>query len=66
MVNLTTLAPEIVATIIDETLASEGTQSDLAVAPPPLWQEQRTRFHFVWKQACCDKSGSPTLILCLP
>ena len=40
MVNLTTMAPEIVATIIDETLASEGTQSDLAVAPPPLWQEQ--------------------------
>jgi hypothetical protein len=40
MVNLTTLAPDIVAAILDETLPPEATLFDLAVDPPALWKEQ--------------------------
>lgn len=43
MVNLTTLAPDIVAAILDETLPLDLTLFDLAVDPPPLWDEQRAR-----------------------
>jgi hypothetical protein len=43
MVNLTALAPDIVAAILDETLRSELTLFDLAVDPPTLWGEQRRR-----------------------
>ncbi|MGH8531609.1 MAG: LacI family transcriptional regulator [Gammaproteobacteria bacterium] len=41
MVNLTTLAPDIVAAIVDETLPPDLTLFDLAVDPPALWGEQR-------------------------
>lgn len=41
MVNLTTLAPDIVAAILDETLPSEVTLFDLASGTPLLWEEQR-------------------------
>ena len=41
MVNLTTLAPDIVAAILDETLPSEVTLFDLASGTPLLWDEQR-------------------------
>lgn len=41
MVNLTTLAPDIVAAILDETLPLELTLFELAVDPPALWEEQR-------------------------
>jgi hypothetical protein len=44
MVNLTTLAPHIVAAILDETLPPEVTLFDLAVDPSALWEEQRRRF----------------------
>ena len=43
MVNLTTLAPEIVAAILDETLLPEVTLFDLAAGTPLLWEEQRGR-----------------------
>ena len=43
MVNLTTLAPDIVAAILDETLPPDLTLFDLAVDPPALWEEQRNR-----------------------
>ncbi len=43
MVNLTTLAPDIVAAILDETLPPELTLFDLAVDPPALWEGQRRR-----------------------
>ena len=43
MVNLTTLAPDIVAAILDETLPSEVTLFDLASGTPLLWDEQRAR-----------------------
>lgn len=40
-INLTLLAPDIVAAILDETLP-EGVQlMDLAINPPMLWQDQR-------------------------
>jgi hypothetical protein len=42
MVNLTTLAPDIVAAILDETLLSEVTLFDLAAGTPLLWEEQQT------------------------
>ena len=40
MVNLTTLAPDIVAAILDETLPPEVTLFDLAAGTPLLWEEQ--------------------------
>ena len=43
MVNLTTLAPEIVTAIFDETLPPDMTLFELAVDPPVLWEEQRSR-----------------------
>ena len=43
MVNLTTLAPDIVAAILDDALPNHITLFDLAVDPPSLWDEQRAR-----------------------
>ena len=43
MVNLTTLAPDIVAAILDDALPNHVTLFDLAVDPPALWDEQRAR-----------------------
>jgi hypothetical protein len=43
MVNLTTLAPDIVAAILDEALPNHITLFDLAVDPPALWEEKRGR-----------------------
>ena len=41
MVNLTTLTPEIVEAILDDTLPDHLTLFDIAVDPPALWEEQR-------------------------
>ena len=41
MVNLTTLAPDIVAAILDESLQDHVTLFDLASGTPLLWDEQR-------------------------
>ena len=41
MVNLTTLAPDIVAAILDESLPDHVTLFDLASETPLLWDEQR-------------------------
>ena len=41
MVNLTTLAPDIVAAILDETLPNHVTLFDLASGTPLLWDDQR-------------------------
>jgi hypothetical protein len=41
MVHLTTLAPDIVAAILDETLPPEVTLFELAAGTPLLWKEQR-------------------------
>ncbi len=43
MVNLTTLAPDIVAAILDDAMPNHVTLFDLAVDPPALWDEQRMR-----------------------
>lgn len=43
MVNLTTLAPDIVAAILDDKLPPEVTLFDLAAGTPLLWEEQRGR-----------------------
>jgi len=40
MVNLTTLAPDIVAAILDETLPPEKTLFELAAGAPLVWEEQ--------------------------
>jgi hypothetical protein len=40
MVNLTALAPDIVAAILDETLPPEVTLFDLAAGTPLVWEEQ--------------------------
>jgi hypothetical protein len=39
MVNLTTLAPDILAAILDDAMPSQVTLFDLAVAPPALWDD---------------------------
>ena len=41
MVNLTTLAPDIVAAILDDTLPPGVTLFEVAVDPPVLWEGQR-------------------------
>jgi len=41
MVNLTTLAPDIVAAILDDALPDAITLFDLASGTPLLWEEQR-------------------------
>lgn len=43
MVNLTTLAPDIVAAILDDALPDHITLFDLAVDPSALWEAQRAR-----------------------
>ena len=43
MVNLTTLAPDIVEAILEDALPDHLTLFDLAVDPPALWGEQRLR-----------------------
>jgi hypothetical protein len=43
MVNLTTLAPDIVAAILDDALPNHITLFGLAVDPPALWEDQRAR-----------------------
>jgi hypothetical protein len=43
MVNLTTLAPDIVAAILDSALPETLTLFDLAVDPPAVWAEQFSR-----------------------
>jgi hypothetical protein len=43
MVNLTTLAPDIVAAFLDVELPNHITIFGLAVDPPALWEEQRER-----------------------
>jgi hypothetical protein len=52
MVNLTTLAPDIVAAILDETLPSEVTLFDLASGTPLLWEEQRALVKAYGSSAC--------------
>ena len=44
MVNFTTLAPHIVAAILDDTLSEEVTLFELAAGTPLLWEEQRGSF----------------------
>jgi len=43
MLNLTTLAPDIVAAILDETLPPHVTVHEMAISPPVVWEEQRER-----------------------
>ena len=43
MLNLTMLAPDIVAAILNETLPQHVTVHELAISPPVLWEEQRER-----------------------
>lgn len=47
MVNLTTLAPDIVEAILDDQLSPTVTLFDLAVDPPRLWSEQRNRIFYL-------------------
>jgi hypothetical protein len=56
MVNLTTLAPDIVAAILDDALPNHLTLFDLAVDPPVLWEEQRKRV----EEPVADAVGSST------
>ena len=57
MVNLTTLAPDIVAAILDETLPSEVTLFDLASGTPLLWDEQRAQIQSVCRVVSLAEPG---------
>lgn len=56
MVNLTTLAPDIVAAILDDDLPNHITLFDLAVDPPALWEKQWGRVRSV----LADAPATPT------
>lgn len=43
MLNMATLAPDIVVSILDETLPPHVGVHDLAISPLVLWEEQRLR-----------------------
>ena len=47
MVNLTTLAPDIVAAILDDAPPNHISLFDLAVDPPLLWEDQRKRLNML-------------------
>jgi hypothetical protein len=44
MINLTTLAPEIVEAVLDDEVPDNLTLFDLAVDPSKLWIEQLSKF----------------------
>ena len=48
LVNLTTLAPDIIEAILDDQLPDHVTLFELAVDPPRLWSEQRGQFRISW------------------
>ena len=50
MLNLTKLAPDIVAAILDETLPQHVTVHELAISPPAVWEEQRERIGTVGEE----------------
>lgn len=54
MVNLTTLAPDIVAAILEDDLPNNMTLFDIAVDPPALWDEQRERIGLCRKDQADD------------
>jgi hypothetical protein len=58
MVNLTTLAPDIVAAILDDALPNHVTLFDLAVDPPALWEHQRKRISGVVSVHAFPASGN--------
>jgi hypothetical protein len=58
MVNLTTLAPDIVAAILDDALPNDITLFDLAVDPPALWEEQWERV----QSTPADPPETPTTV----
>lgn len=54
MVNLTTLAPDIVDAILQNELPDHLTLFDLAVDPPALWEKQWDRVRSVLADADAD------------
>ena len=46
MINLTTLAPDIVTAILDNDLPDNLILFSMAVDPPRVWEEQREKFGF--------------------
>jgi hypothetical protein len=56
MVNLTTLAPDIVAAILDDALPNHITLFDLAVDPPVMWERQWDRV----RPVLADAAATPT------
>ncbi len=52
MVNLTTLAPDIVEAILEDALPDHLTLFDLAVDPPALWNAQRLNLNSTRSNYC--------------
>ncbi len=55
MLNLTTLAPDIVAAILDDEMPAHVTLHDLAINPPVMWGDQRMMFG----SGTCRLHGKP-------
>ena len=47
MINLTSLAPDIIATILDGDMPEHIDVKDIAIDPPKLWSQQRAKFLLV-------------------
>ncbi|BEU75046.1 hypothetical protein MAFF211271_46010 (plasmid) [Ralstonia syzygii subsp. indonesiensis] len=56
MINLTTLAPDIQAAILNETLPEEVALFDLAADTPQCWEAQRRRIDEVVAKASANKT----------
>ena len=54
LLNLTTLAPDIVAAILDESVPQGVGVHALAISPPVLWEEQRWRISGVSERSLED------------
>jgi hypothetical protein len=54
MINLATLAPDIVAAILDETFPADVTLFEIAVDPSALWEEQRSRIDRMMPPTCIE------------
>ena len=47
IINLTSLAPDIITTILDGEMPEQLNITDIAINPPKLWSQQRKKFLFI-------------------
>ena len=57
MVSPTTLAPDIVAAVLDDSRHNDITLFDLAVDPSALWEEQREQANMIIEERLPLRTG---------